>query len=157
MKIDQQLYCRHISEADFQTGVDKGMWGIVDDAPAYANWPYAVMWVKAAEKQAKPGRYYVRFNLDSYPSAGPAATFWDIEKEMRLTNDLWPKGNANIALAFNSGYPMGFYVPCDRTFQPGHEAWKTTAPEYWWTPTFKITIYLQLIHQLLNSAGYANH
>lgn len=158
MKPDLLQFKQHVSEAGFQTGVDSGMWGIVDEDPEYPNWPFVIIWVQAAQKDNHPDKYHFRFELSSYPSQAPTACPWEVELQSRLPNEKWPKGSKFVSNTFNPAWNLNaLYAPCDRLAMAGHEGWQTVFPELWWKPTFKIQVYLYFLHRLLNSADYVNY
>lgn len=158
MKPDLLLFNQHVSEAGFQTGVDSSMWGVVDDCPECPTWPIVFIWVHAAPKANRPNKYYFRFDLSGYPAQAPTACPWDIEKNLRLTNEDWPKGAKFVSGTFNPNWnPNALYAPCDRIAMDGHHGWRTQFPELWWQPTFKIQVYLHFLHRLLNSGDYVNY
>lgn len=158
---DLILFNKHVNEAGFQIGVDKGMWGIVDDDSELPTWPFVFIWIKTAEKQNCPDKYTFRFDLTSYPASAPTACPWDIEKKAVLAEGLWPKGNVIITSVFKPSWkPNGLYAlyaPCDRLAMAGHDQWKQQHKDLWWKPSFKIEKYLHYVHRLLNSSDYANY
>ncbi len=157
MSPDLELFNKHIKEAEFQIGLDKGMWGIVDENLQRPNWPYVIIWIKAAKKINAPDKLYLRFELSGYPSSAPTACPWDMSSNQPLPNDLWPQGNKFVSATFRPSWNnKALYAPCDRIAMVGHEGWKTQWPNLWWQPTFKIDVYLHFIHRLLNSSDYAN-
>jgi len=156
MTPDAALFNQHVNDADFQSGIDSGMWGIQDHDPGYPAWPNVVIWVQAAPKSECPDKYFFKFNLSGYSATAPTACPWDVVTNTRLENSLWPKGSQFVSKTFNYNWkPHALYAPCDRVAMEGHEAWKTEFPELWWQPTFKITVYLNFLHRLLNSSDYA--
>ncbi|MCC7302470.1 MAG: hypothetical protein IT233_07505 [Bacteroidia bacterium] len=157
MRPDLQLFNTHVEEAEFQIGVDNGMWGIVDDNPQRPTWPYVIIWVQASPKPNAPNMYYFRFELSGYSASAPTACPWDIDGNQRLPDNLWPKGNKFVSSVFRPSWnPNALYAPCDRLAMGGHGDWQARHPELWWQPTFKIDKYLHFLHRLLNSADYVN-
>lgn len=160
MKPELLLFNQHVEKAGFQTGIDKGMWGIHNDDPTRPTWPIVFMWVQAAVKSACPDKYYFKFDLSGYSAVAPTACPWDIEKDKELPAGEWPKGSKLVSFTFNPGWRPGglcaLYAPCDRVAMAGHEGWRTQFPHLWWQPGFKITVYLHFLHFLLNSPDYAN-
>ena len=157
MRPDLLLFNQHVLESAFQTGVDNRMWGIENDDPARPPWPYVFIWVEAATKSDYPDRYYFRFDLNGYSNIAPTACPWDIVIDSRLASEKWPRGIKFVSNTFNPGWnPNALYAPCDRAAMPGHESWQQQFPELWWQSNFKIPVYLNFLHRLLNSADYAN-
>jgi hypothetical protein len=156
MKPDTAIFHQHVNDGDFQTGVDQGMWGICNENSEYPTWPMVVIWVQAASKPNRLDKYHFRFDLAGYPSAAPTTCPWNIETGNRLDSSLWPKGSRFVSSTFNPGWNQNaLYAPCDRVAMVGHHGWKTQFPDLWWQPTFKITVYLNFLHRLLNSSDYA--
>jgi hypothetical protein len=154
------LFNQHVLEAGFQTGIDLGMWGIVNDVPTRPTWPVVIIWVLAAKKNSCPDKYYFRFDLSGYNASAPTACPWNIENDRELDAAQWPKGTKLVSFTFNPAWrPNGqcaLYAPCDRVAMQGHGYWATQFPHLWWLPGFKITVYLHFLHSLLNSFDYAN-
>lgn len=156
MNPDTAMFHQHVNAADFQMGVDNGMWGICNENSEYPTWPVVIIWVQATPKPNRPDKYHFSFNLAGYPNNAPTACPWNIESSNRLESSQWPKGSRFVSNTFNPGWnPGALYAPCDRLAMPGHEAWKTQFPDLWWQPDFKITVYLNFLHRLLNSSDYA--
>lgn len=159
MRPDLLLFNRHVSDAAFQTGVDKGMWGIVGDDPTRLTWPVVIIWVAAAPKTGCPDKYYFHFDLNGYPAAAPTAYPWDLTTGAALTEVNWPKGSVLVSRTFRTDWrPNGqyaLYAPCDRLSMNGHLQWQQEHPHLWWQPTFDIMVYLHYLYSLLNSVDYA--
>lgn len=153
MSIDQSVFNQHMQEGFFQLASDDGRWGI----HKLLSWPNVILWVTALSKRGCPDRYYFRFDLSGYPSTAPTACPWDNNTDQRLDNVKWPTGQRLVSKTFNYGWNLNaLYVPCDRIAMNAHESWITQFPELWWQPHFKINVYLDFIHRLLNSSDYAN-
>jgi len=155
MTPDEAMFNKHILEAGFQMGLDEGHWGIFEEDSINTTWPQVFIWIAARPKVGCPDKYYLRFDLQGYPSAAPTACPWDVENDVRLDSDKWPKGGPTISSVFN---PLGWnsnalYAPCDRLAMIGHD-WRQDFPDYWWQPTFKIEKYLQFIYTRLQSGDY---
>ncbi|MFA6087235.1 hypothetical protein [Mucilaginibacter sp.] len=150
--MDLLMFEKHISEFEFQHGVESGMWGLQTEAPAI-TWPFVTIWVQALATYYPPEKCYLRFTLNDYPQSAPTACPWDIENGTILTAGIWPKGSAKLNPVFNPAWnnATALYAPFDRLAIPGHDGWKTQYPEYYWQSSFKITAYLQFIHRLLNT------
>ncbi len=150
--MDLLMFEKHISEFEFQHGVESGMWGLQTEAPAI-TWPNVTIWVQALAKYCPPEKCYFRLVLDDYPQSAPNACPWDIENNTVLETASWPRGSAKLYPVFNPGWnhAQGLYAPFDRLAIPGHDGWKTQYPEYYWQSSFKVTAYLNFIHRLLNT------
>jgi len=85
-----------VLKADFQTGIDKGMWGVVDDDSQRPSWPVVIIWIQARPKTDCPDRYFFKFNLDNYPESAPTASFWDDDKKEPLPEGKKPKGDEHV-------------------------------------------------------------
>jgi hypothetical protein len=157
MTPDQLLFRQHIQEPSFINGLERGMWGFGTDDMDFPQWPNIVLWVEAAPKPSRPDKYHFKFDLSGYPGAAPTACPWNAVNNTRLDNASWPKGAKFVSNTFNPAWnPCALYAPCDRLAMPGHEIWQAHFPELWWQPSFKLIIYLQFLHRLLNSSDYAN-
>jgi len=154
MQIDQLQFQQHIQEASFQIGIDEGYWDL-HNTDLKTSWPFVIIWIKAREVNNLPGRYYFRFDLSGYPSQAPTSCPWDVKSNTKLNANQWPKGGRITMSIFNPQWnPSALYIPCDRTAQKGHEAWKDKHPELWWQRTDDITKYLTFLHRTLNSKDY---
>lgn len=156
MTPDIQLFNKHVEEPGFQIGVDKAMWGIIEDDEQRPTWPFVIIWISAAEKEDCPDRFYFRFNLDKYPAQAPTAYPWDIVKKQKLENKSWPCGGSIVSSVFKTG-AESLYLPCDRVAMIQHENWKQEHKNLWWQPHFKITVYLNFVYNLLNSTAYVKN
>ena len=157
MSTDRLLFEMHISEGEFQSGVDKGYWGIHPNTlELKEHWPKVIIWVQAAYKESGKERYYLCFDLAGYSAVAPTACPWDVELNKPLKPDLWPKGGTLVDSVFKHSWRLdALYIPCDRVAIPGHDGWRTQYPNLWWQPHFKIDRYLNHIHLILNSSEYA--
>ncbi|MBN8686139.1 MAG: hypothetical protein J0M10_03940 [Chitinophagales bacterium] len=156
MRPDLALFDQHMNEASFQSGIDAGQWGLMDPGATHTQWPKIIIWVRAASKPGKPDLFYFSFDLSGYPNQAPAACPWDPETRAALSPDRWPRGRKLINFTFNFSWnPTALYAPCDRIAMAGHDPWREQFPELWWQPHFKITVYLNYLHHLLNSSDYA--
>ncbi|MBL4754465.1 MAG: hypothetical protein JKY52_12835 [Flavobacteriales bacterium] len=156
MSLDLDLFKEHVKSADFQIGVDSGRWDI-DSEPGFSEWPHVVIWVQATGKPQCPNRYHFRFLVDGYSQKAPNALPWDNENDKPLALEEWPNGGVRVNSVFNPSWkPNALYCPCDRVAMVGHETWKERHPDLWWNSESTITLYLDLLHQLLNSNEYAN-
>lgn len=146
---DEQVFRAHVASADFQAGVDRGDWRLLN-----VDWPVAFIAVSAAARPNGPHEFVLRFELSNYPVAEPTAGPWDIERSAPLAAELWPKGE-RVGVAFNPSWNMqALYIPCDRLAIQGHDGWKTAHRRFIWDSTRDITFYLRLVHELLNDEDY---
>jgi hypothetical protein len=156
MRPDTALFHHHVMDAEFQAGVDRHEWGIYEENHEYPTWPIVIIWIQALSKEPSLEKYYFRFDLSGYPVSAPTACPWDVEFNRRLDNSQWPRGQKLVSATFNYGWnPNALYAPCDRVAMAGHDVWSMQHPDLWWLSTFKITVYLNFLHRLLNSADYA--
>lgn len=96
------------------------------------------------------GRIVLRFNLEGYPAKAPTGQPWDAENRGPLPNARWPRGSRHLNAIFNPNWnAAALYMPCDRVAMEGHDAWKQTFPEWWWTPRHTITHYLTFVSRHL--------
>ena len=156
MSVDKGMFKKHVSEAPFQNGVDKGRWEILSKED-FPEWPKVVIRIKARAKKENPDFFSFRFDLSGYPSIAPTCCIWDEENNVILENSKWPKGPTYVSKVFNSGWKReALYCPCDRIAMEGHDNWKADHPHLYWRSDFTIVKYLQFIYDLLNSDDYAN-
>ena len=154
MSLDREAFRKHLTEAPFQLGIDKGRWEIAD-MDNFPAWPYVIIRIYARPKESGPSYYSFRFDLTGYPSSAPNACVWDEDKSEILENSRWPKGSMYVSKVFNPAWRRdALYSPCDRHAIPGHDGWRVDFPEYYWRPEFTIVKYLQFIYGLLNSDDY---
>ncbi len=148
---DERVFRAHIEAGPFQSGVDRGRWRLLSIA-----WPYAFITINAAVREHALGEYAFRFECSNYPQTAPTAQLWDVERGMPLELQYWPAGRVRVPLAFNPDWKNGqcLYLPCDRLSIEGHEPWRDQHPAMIWLPTSNITLYLGVVHELLNSNDY---
>ena len=148
---DEQVFRRDLESGPFQSGCDRGRWHLHD-----LDWPHAIIAIQAAIRENSPTDYALRFECTDYPQAPPTAQPWDAEKEVPLPFTRWPGGTRRVPLAFNPNWKSGkcLYLPCDRLSIEGHEAWRNQHPSMIWSPESDITLYLGIVHELLNSSDY---
>jgi hypothetical protein len=139
-----------LERGPFQSGVDRGKWRLL-----LVEWPHVQIAVSASA-DCGPTEYVLRFECSNYPQSAPTARLWDPERGAPLAPDWWPTGTKRAPLAFNPEWKEGtcLYLPCDRISFVGHEAWRTQHPEMIWSATSEITLYLRIVHELLNSSDY---
>ncbi|MCW3122609.1 MAG: hypothetical protein JWQ38_2101 [Flavipsychrobacter sp.] len=158
MSPDLSAFIRDVEKVDFQTGITEGSWGIEDDHPQYPSWPIVFIWIKASPKENHPNKFYLRFNLEGYPSTAPTACLWDMQLNTQLHESKRPRGDRYVSAVFHSGMTLGnaLYLPCDRVAMVGHEStWRDSQSNLWWKSTFTIIKYVGYVHFLLTSADYA--
>jgi hypothetical protein len=152
MEPDESLFKKHLEEALFQEGVEENRWGLVGTIQEI-NWPYVILWCKSTPHAgAGFNKYYFRFDLKNYPATAPTAIPWDIEKNQRLANELWPSWSERLRKVFNYNWNSGrsLYAPCDRLAMPLHGKWAEKHYTYWWTSDSTIIKYLRFLESLLN-------
>ena len=152
MRVDEKVFRIHLEEGQFQSGCDRGRWRLLT-----LNWPYAVIAIQAAARDSSPAEYALRFECTDYPQAPPTAQPWDALLGVPLPFARWPSGTRRVPLAFNPGWRNGqcLYLPCDRLSIEGHDVWRTQHPSMIWSPESDITLYLRIVHDLLNSSDYS--
>lgn len=147
---DERAFRLAVESAEFLDGVDRGRWRLLQVA-----WPHALIAVAAAPRERGPEEFVLRFGLSGYPQAAPTATPWDLEREDVLDAEQRPKGE-RAGSAFNIGWREGraLYIPCDRVALAEHPDWRGRYPRWAWKPEAGITLYLRLVHELLNEEEY---
>lgn len=152
---DEQVFWSHIRSGTFQSGVDRGWWRLDS-----ISWPVALIGVAAAPRLNAPNEYLFRFDCANYPQSAPTAQPWDADRNAPLEPAKWPGGQPRMKEIFNPGWVAGpdkshcLYVPCDRLSMIGHDGWRNQHPHLIWKPSSDVTLYLGLIHELLNSFDY---
>lgn len=149
---DERLFRERVQGGAFALGEADGRWRLIS-----VDWPQALVWVAAANRDGAPDGYILCINLDRYPSQAPTAQFWSIEADAPLPLDQWPRGapGSRVDRAFNPGWRRdAIYMPCDRVALQGHGRWPTQYRRYLWTSKKDITFYLNIIHDLLHSTHY---
>jgi hypothetical protein len=151
MQPDEHVFRAHMKAGPFQSGVDRGRWRLLSIA-----WPYATIVISAGAREHAPREYAFRFECNNYPTAAPTAQPWDVDHEGPLDQRCWPTGRGRVQLAFNPSWNNGqcLYLPCDRFSIVGHDPWRDQHPAMIWSPTSNITLYLRIVHDLLNSSEY---
>jgi len=66
-----------------------------------------------------------------------------------------PKGH-RVGNAFRTDWEGGvaLYIPCDRVAISSHGAWAAQHPAWLWDASKDITLYLRLVHEMLNDEDY---
>ncbi len=143
------LFREDLGGGAFAAGEDRGYWKVESIA-----FPVAVISVAAALRPGAPDAYALRLDLTGYPGP-PTAQFWDTASDAPLDRSLWPGGGLRVSTAFNPDWRTdALYIPFDRLAREGHDKWPTQYPQHVWDPAGDITQYLELVRDLLNSAGY---
>lgn len=147
---DERAFRAAVEEAVFLDGADRGRWRLLE-----IDWPHALIAVEAAPRENGPEEFTFRFELSGYPNEAPTATPWDLERGDVLGREDRPKGE-RVGPAFNAGWNGGqaLYIPCDRAALSGHPRWPSKYPRWTWRPEAGITLYLRLVHELLNEESY---
>ena len=149
--VDERVFMDDIEKGPFQSGVARGRWRLIS-----VTWPYAIIAVSAAPRANSPGEFFLRFDLRNYPQSPPTARPWDIEQDAPLADSKRPHGASRVPKAFRTDWKEGtaLYIPCDRVAIEGHDGWRTQHPSMIWNPVEGITLYLRVVHELLNSSDY---
>jgi hypothetical protein len=151
---DERVFHDHVRGGSFQSGVDRKRWRLIE-----IQWPLAWIAVSAAPREKGPDEYVFCFDLANYPAQAPTARPWDPEGKCPLAAGRWPGGSGRVAAVFKPGWKDGtcLYLPCDRISMEGHTGWPTQYPHLVWKFTSNITLYLEALHELLNSSDYSGH
>lgn len=152
VKPDESVLRGHIAAGPFQSGVDRGWWRLVA-----IDWPYVIIAVSATPREKCPSEYSFRFECSNYPQDAVTAQPWDMDRNTPLDGSKWPTGRSRIPPAFNPGWKGGqcLYLPCDRLAIEGHAGWVNQHPNMIWKANSSdITLYLGILHDLLNSSDY---
>lgn len=148
MQPDELALRADLESARFLAGQDRNRWQFRD-----VQWPFLFVDVNARDGRA----FTLRLDCRGYPANAPTGTFWDFAKNMQLAFEKWPVGSQRIPLAFNQGWKGGtaLYIPCDRESFIGHDGWISQYPQMIWNRTRGITLYLEVVFDLLQSRDYA--
>ena len=145
---DERAFQTDVAKAAFRLGEREGRWRLVN-----ITWPYALIGVTAND-----GREYIlRFNAEGYPQSPPTAGPWDVERNTILAFESWPQSRGGrVASVFRTNWKAGsaLYLPCDRESIRGHDNWVNEMPSKIWDTAKGIVLYVELVHELLNSADY---
>jgi len=147
MKPDERALRTDLQSARFLSGEDRGRWQFRELQP-----PFLFVNVSAKDNR----NYTLRLDCSGYPANPPTGTFWDMATGCRLSFDKWPTGGERIQLAFKQSWKGGdaLYIPCDRESITGHDAWVSQYPQMIWNPARGIPMYLEIVHDLLQSRDY---
>lgn len=148
---DRRALREHLEGPDFLLGEHRGRWKLLS-----VNWPHATIEVSAAERGDSPRAYALRFECSGYPSQAVTAGLWDEAANAPLAHNLWPHGSDRFMAVFRVEWKSGLclYLPCDRQSFEGHPQWLTDHPAQVWDPAKGIVLYLEAVHELLNSSSY---
>jgi hypothetical protein len=151
MPLDERMFRGHLADGPFQSGIDLKKWQLF-----YVKWPYAVISISAKPHEEWPSEYGFRFECSNYPDAAATAQPWDLENDTPLEPKKWPGGKDRVSKVFRPDWKEGrcLYLPCDRISIEGHPDWHTKHAHLIWKSTSDITLYLEAIHELLNSSDY---
>lgn len=151
MSLDEQVFRAHLSDGPFQSGVELNKWQLIS-----IEWPYVVISVSTKPHPEWPKAYGFRFECTNYPDSGVTARPWDLERNAPLEPNQWPGGRNRVPCVFRPDWQGGqcLYIPCDRISINGHTDWPAKHPHLIWKATSDITLYLEAIHELLNSSDY---
>jgi hypothetical protein len=150
MTPDEAIFWEHVKSIDFQEGVDRAKWGLLQPKEE-TQWPTVYIWIKTALYGIHKS-IELRFTLDGYPSSAPTVCPWNAEQNCKLQAELWPIGSASITNVFKYGWRGGqaLYCPLDRSTLGDHGNWKQQYPDLYWQSSFTICTYLDFIHRILN-------
>ena len=91
---DERAFNGDLAKARFRLGQAEGRWRLLNIA-----WPFVPIVVTA-----KDGRGYVlRFNCAGYPQTPPTAGPWDVERDVILAFDRWPRSQGGRGLFVQTG------------------------------------------------------
>ena len=152
MAPDERVLRAHVASAQFINGVECGKWRIVGGI----DWPSALVAVSAASREGAPEEFFFRCDLAGYPNAAPTATPWDPATGDVLDEAKRPKGDG-LGLVFRTDWEGGraLYAPFDRVALSSHDGWQSRYPRRTWDATKTLAWILQILHAMLNDAGYA--
>jgi hypothetical protein len=148
---DNRALMVDLAAGAFQLGEHRGRWKLIE-----ITWPFAIIEVAAAPRPPAPETYGFCFDCSGYPQVAPTARPWDVRTANPLPAKLWPTGRVRVPAVFRPDWKVGncLYLPCDRLSIPGHENWRHDHANLIWEPTRGITLYLEALHELLNSYDY---
>lgn len=162
MSPDQLRFEEHLKLPEYRRGEIQGFWGrefITDqNSELGPKWPLSLFWISVPPKgKNKIERYYLRMDLSNYNVVAPASCFWDLGKNARLENRLWPKITGPFAQAFRIDWqnPYELYAPWDRGGINAHQNWvQDNMAVSWKAGQSTISRYLEIMHEILNSENY---
>jgi hypothetical protein len=159
--MDEKLFKEHLMLPEYLFGESQGMWGQVQisdlDGEMGPKWPHSLFWI-SVPPLGKRGfdKYYVMVELSNYNVDAPSGCFWDIEKNCRLNNSLWPKVTGPLSQGFRIDWQnlFEFYAPWDRGGRAHPEWAQANKAVSWKSGESKIHDYLGIIYDILNSENY---
>jgi hypothetical protein len=148
---DEQAFLDEVAEGGFQLAVHLGRWRIVRIA-----WPIVEVEVSAVPRAGAPEAFCFRFDCTGYPQSAPTARPWVPATNAPLSFGQWPTGARRVAAVFRPDWQNGtcLYAPCDCMSIAGHANWRQEHPAYIWRPEKGLQLYLEFLHELLNSSDY---
>ncbi len=151
LRPDHRTLVADLTAGTFQLGEHRGRWRLID-----LTWPCAILEVAAAPRPSSPPTYAFRFECSGYPQVPPTAQPWDVASNSPLATRFWPSGRTRVPAVFRPDWKAGtcLYLPCDRISISGHENWHQEHADLIWKPERGITLYLEALHELLNSDDY---
>jgi len=145
---DEQAVKRDLEGVAFLRGVTNGRWR----EPKVIG-KHVFIKMATSTKSAMIG---LRLDITGYPDAAPQGVFWDLERNERLADGLWPVlADGNRAFRTDWAGGLGFYIACDRSALVqgiGHPEWATTHTNTNWRPNVGIARYLSVVADLLAMA-----
>ncbi len=147
MTPDEMALRADLSKAAFKVGVAERRWRLISIA-----WPIVVIGVVASDGV----EFSIRFDGTGYPE-GITGRLWSPATNAPPARENWPgtKGG-RVGAVFRTDWKDGsaLYLPCDREAVVGHDTWRGQFPEQLWSRTKGITLYLELVHELLHCGDY---
>lgn len=148
MSPDEKALRADLARAPFRVGAAEKRWALVA-----ISWPHVLISVCARDGRA----FVLRFDCGGYPAIPPTSGLWDCRRNAILATSAWPRSKGGrLGAVFRPDWKGGsaLYLPCDRESIPGHDNWRNEMPSKIWKPSIGLVQYLELVHELLNSADY---
>jgi hypothetical protein len=82
--ITERIFRRHLRRRRFQSGVDKGLWRLVN-----LRWPNALFAIGEVFSTAD-SEIGVNLNLELYPISAPTLQLWDLSTNSNIAARSWP-------------------------------------------------------------------
>lgn len=141
----EELLNLDLEKPEYLSGVFDGDWGNeIENGP---QWPISIFWVRAKDNL----KYYLRFDLTNYNQEAPTAQLWDIETNLPLAYEHFPKWSKRCLQVFKIWGNQCIYLPCDRMAINGHTDWPVLHVNLVWKNGIdSIHKYLNEVHQILN-------
>lgn len=151
MAPDERALRSDLEGKAFITGVALDYWRLVD-----AQWPSAMIAVRAAQRSGAPDEVILRFDFNGYPASAPTSTPWDVETSTQLAPERRPAGRRASSLFRRDGWNggAGLYAPYDRLGFAGHENWGQDHAHLCWKPDYDLTFYLRQVYDVLHDEDY---